>query len=205
MGTLELIQKLEAFYLTYGYTIVFLGSFIEITPMGWSIPGGALLATGGFFAYSGRLSLLGVLLFSWFGAWLTFIIAYLLGAKVGYSLVKKLKQEETADKAKALLEKHGGVILTTSMMANLLRFWTAFVAGAENYSFFKFLFYSAGASLTWSSLMVVVGYLAGSERVQLESAMARLGLGSWILFVLIGLAIYLRTKKEFRRFKGESK
>jgi membrane-associated protein len=205
MGTLEIIRALEAIYISYGYSIVFLGSFIEITPMGWSIPGGALLAAGGFFAYSGKLSLLGVLIFSWFGAWLTFIITYLLGAKVGYSLVGKLKQEENAEKAKALLEKHGGVILTTSMMANLLRFWTAFVAGAENYNFFKFLFYSAAASLTWSSLMVVVGYLAGSERVQLESAMARLGVGSWILLFLVGLAIYLKTRREFKHFKKGAK
>jgi len=201
MGTLELVQKLEAVYVLYGYSIVFFSSLIEITPMGWSIPGGALLAAGGFFAYSGKLSLLGVLVFSWLGAWLTFIFAYLLGSKVGYSLVKRLKQEENAQKAKALLEKHGGVILTTSMMANLLRFWTAFVAGAEDYSFFKFLFYSAAASLTWSSLMVVVGYLAGSERVQLESALAKLGVGAWVLFLLVGFAIYLRTKKEFRHFK----
>ncbi len=201
MGTLEIVRGLETIYVSYGYSIVFLGSFIEITPMGWSIPGGALLAAGGFFAYSGKLSLLGVLVFSWFGAWLTFIIAYLLGAKIGYSLVKRLKQEENALKAKALLEKHGGVILTTSMMANLLRFWTAFVAGAEDYNFIKFLFYSAAASLTWSSLMVVVGYLAGSERIQLESALAKLGVGAWAIFLLVGLLIYLRTKKEFRHFK----
>jgi membrane protein DedA with SNARE-associated domain len=91
------------------------------------------------------------------------------------------------------------------MMANLLRFWTAFVAGVENYNFFKFLFYSGAASLTWSSLMVVVGYLAGSERVQLESALAKLGIGAWILFLLVGVLIYLRAKKEFRHFKGEAK
>jgi len=205
MGTLEIIQGLEAIYVSYGYFIVFVSSFIEITPMGWSIPGGVLLAAGGFFAYSGKLSLLGVLVFSWFGAWLTFIIAYLLGSKVGYALVKILKQEDNAKKAKSLLQKHGGVILTTSMMANLLRFWTAFMAGAENYSFFKFLFYSAGASLTWSSLMVVVGYLAGSERIQLESALAKLGLGAWILFFLVGIAIFLKTRKEFRHFKGKVK
>ena len=205
MEPLQIIQRLEEVYLDWGYSIVFLSSLIEITPMGWSIPGGVLLAAGGFFAYSGKLSLLGVLVFSWLGAWLTFIFAYLLGSKVGYSLVKRLKQEENAKKAKLLLERHGGVILTTSMMANLLRFWTAFAAGAENYSPLKFLFYSGAASLTWSSLMVVVGYLAGSERVQLESVLAKHGVGSWILFFLLGLVLYLKARKEFRHFKGEVK
>jgi len=195
MGTLEIINKLELIYLSWGYTIVFLSSLIEITPMGWSIPGGALLAVGGFFAYSGKLSLLGVLVFSWLGAWMTFIFAYLLGNKLGYTLTKRFKQEENVEKAKVLLEKHGGVILTTSMLANFLRFWTAFVAGAEDYNIFKFLFYSAAASLTWSSLMVVVGYLAGSERVHLESALAKLGLGSWLIFLLIGAFVYWKVKK----------
>jgi membrane protein DedA with SNARE-associated domain len=205
MNVVEIISSLEALYISYGYSIVFLSSLIEITPMGWTIPGGVLLAAGGFFAYSGRLSLLGVLIFSWLGAWATFILAYLLGNKIGYRVVKRLKQEKNAEKAKALLLSHGGVILTTSMMANLTRFWVAFVAGAEDYNPFKFLFYSAAASLTWSSLMVVVGYLAGSERVQLESALTKLGIVAWVLFLGVAVFIFLKARKEFKHLKGEVK
>lgn len=204
MNAVEIISSLEALYLSYGYLIVFLSSLIEITPLGWTIPGGVLLAAGGFFAYSGRLSLLGVIVFSWLGAWATFIFAYLLGNKIGYRVVKRLRQEKNAERAKTLLQKHGGMILTTSMMANLTRFWVAFVAGAEDYNFFKFLFYSAAASLTWSSLMVVIGYLAGSERVHLESSLARLGLVAWILFAVSGAFIFWKARKEFKHFKGES-
>lgn len=46
-------------------------------------PDGALLAVGGFYAFSGKLSLFGILLFSWLGAWSTFILAYLLGNSIG--------------------------------------------------------------------------------------------------------------------------
>jgi len=198
---LDLINALEGVYVLYGYTIAFLASLIEISPMGWSIPGGLLLALGGFYAYSGRLSLFGILLFSWLGAWATFILAYLLGNSTGYALVKKLRQEKNAAKAKILLEKHGPTILTTSMLANLTRFWIAYIAGAESYSFLRFFFYSAVASLTWSSLMVVVGYLAGSERSQLEWAITRLGIVSWLIFAGVVVLLYLKARQEFGAIK----
>lgn len=199
-----LLRSLEIIYLLYGYTIVFLASLVEISPMGWTIPGGALLALGGFYAYSGRLSLFGVLLFSWLGAWSTFILAYLLGNSTGNALIKKLHQEKNAYKARVLLEKHGPIILTTSMLANLTRFWVAFVAGAQRFSFLKFFFYSAAASLTWSSLMVVVGYLAGSERVRIESSLAKLGILSWIILLVVVGILYLKARQEFKEFSPKS-
>jgi len=201
MEILVLINKLEVFYTYWGYTIVFLSSLIEISPAGWTIPGGALLALGGYYAYSGELSLFGILLFAWLGAWSTFILAYLLGYSTGYGLVKKFKQEKNALRAKSLLEKHGATILTTSMMANFTRFWVAYIAGAESYSFIRFLFYSAVASLTWGSLMVVVGYLAGSERVRLEATLSRLGVLSWILFLAIIIFVYVKARQEFKKSK----
>ena len=203
MGILDLINAVEGIYLLYGYTIAFLASLIEISPMGWTIPGGTLLALGGFYAYSGKLSLLGILLFSWLGAWSTFILAYLLGNSTGYALVKKFRQEEKAKKAKLLLERHGATILTTSMMANFTRFWVAYIAGTEGYSFLRFLFYSAVASLAWSSLMVVVGYLAGSERARLQWVLAKLGILSWIIFAAVGIFLYLMARRDFKAVKQE--
>lgn len=204
MGILDVITAVEGIYVLYGYTIAFLASLIEISPMGWAIPGGALLALGGFYAFSGKLSLFGILLFSWFGAWSTFILAYLLGNSTGYYFVKKLRQEQNAKKAKILLERHGATILTTSMMANFTRFWVAYIAGAEGYSFLRFFFYSAIASLTWSSLMVVVGYLAGSERAQLEWALARLGILSWLIFAGVMIFLYLKARQEFKAVKQKN-
>jgi len=201
MDLLQLIKTVEGVYVLYGYTIAFLASLVEISPVGWTIPGGALLALGGFYSFSGKLSLFGILLFSWLGSWSTFILAYLLGNSTGYFFVRKLRQEKNAEKAKSLLEKHGAVILTTSMMANLTRFWVAYIAGTEGYSFLKFFFYSSAASLTWSSLMVVIGYLAGSEREQLESVLAKLGIASWLLFFGVVVLLYLKAHHEFHPAK----
>jgi membrane protein DedA with SNARE-associated domain len=205
MNTVQLIIEFEKFYLNYGYPVIFLSSLIEISPLGWTIPGGLILAGGGFYAFGGRISLLGVFISGWLGGWFSFVTAYLLGNKTGLLLVRKLKQEKNARRAKLILKRHGASILTTSMMANLTRFWIAYIAGLQKYSFLKFMFYSGVASLTWSSLMIVVGYLAGSKRQGLEAGLASIGILAWILvFLALGI-IYWKTKKEFKQFKEEDK
>ncbi|MCL4382834.1 DedA family protein [Patescibacteria group bacterium] len=196
MNLISLIGTLEKLFSSYGYPLVFVSSFIEISPLGWTIPGGSILAIAGFFAYGGKISLLGIILAGWLGAWLTFMVAYFLGFKSGYKLVRVLRIEKTSQKAKTLLKNHGGVILTTSMLANLTRFAVAYVAGAQKYPFWKFIFYSGAASLTWTSLMVTVGFLAGSERQNLERGIIQIGIAGWI-FLLIALGImYWVNKKE---------
>ncbi|MFV1916898.1 MAG: DedA family protein [Patescibacteria group bacterium] len=201
MQITEFINQIEVLYLIYGYILVFLSSFVEISPLGFTIPGGLILALGGFYSFGGPLNLLVVILFAWFGGWLIFVLAYYLGRQTGFWLVKVLKQEKNAARAKHLLNKHGGVILTTSLMSSLTRFLVAYVAGTQKYNFFKFFFYSGVASLTWSSLWVVIGFLAGSERVKLENAVAGLGVLAWGFLILALVAIYLKNKKEFKEFK----
>lgn len=201
METVELIAEIEQLYSNWGYGLVFLSSFIETSPLGWAIPGGVVLAAGGFFSYSGSISLFGILMAGWIGQWTTFLLAYLFGHKSGAYLIKKLKQEKNAQRARILLKKHGGVILTTSMLANLTRFWVAYVAGTQEYNLIKFIFYSGVASLTWTSLMTVVGYIAGRQRAGLEASLTSLGIVAWGL-VLVALAVvYWKTKKEFKKFK----
>lgn len=203
MDTINLIHTIEQFYISYGYPLVFVSSFVEITPMGWMVPGGVVLAVGGFFAYSKSISFLGVLLWGWFGAWTTLILAYLLGKKSGMWLVKKLRQEKNTQRAKRILDRNGAIILTSSMLANMTRFWTAYVAGMEKYNWTRFLFYSGVASLTWVSLMGVVGYLAGSERSQLEASITRLGIISWVLLVIAAAIFFYSLKKDYREFNKD--
>jgi membrane protein DedA with SNARE-associated domain len=54
---MQLLSQIEQFFSLYGYLTIFLASLVEITPAGWTIPGGLILAAGGFYAYSGGISL----------------------------------------------------------------------------------------------------------------------------------------------------
>lgn len=199
----EVLIFAEKLYLTYGLPVVFVASMLEITPLGWIVPGGTLLILGGFFAYGRPYYLLAVIVFGWIGAWATFIATYLLGAGAAKKLNINLKENKSARMARALLKNHGPAILTTSMLASITRFWIAFAAGASKYKMSKFLFYSGVASLTWTSLMVVMGFLAGSEREKLESAVTSLGIISWFIFITAAFVIYILIRKEFSQYKED--
>lgn len=202
---IDIFSILENFYLAWGLPTVFFSSLFEISPFGWMIPGGSLIAIAGFFAYGRPLYLLAIIIFSWFGAWSTFIAAYFLGAKTGSALIAKFKQERAARRAEDLLDKHGPIILTTSMLASLTRFWVAYIAGSRNYKFSKFVFYSGSASLTWTSLVVMIGYLAGSERDKLEAGLAKFGILAWVLVIVAIGVVYWKTREDLAELKdGDS-
>ncbi|OGM20301.1 hypothetical protein A2955_03775 [Candidatus Woesebacteria bacterium RIFCSPLOWO2_01_FULL_37_19] len=201
MDIVYVVNEVEIIYRSWGYLLIYLSSFVEISPFGFLIPGGLLVALGGFFAYGSKTTFLGVIFFGWFGMMTTFYLGYFLGKKTGYSIAKRLHQEKFAGRAKILIEKHGAIILITSLMANLTRFWIAYVAGAQNYSLPKFTLYAAIASFFWNFLLVTVGYLAGSERQELETGLARLGILAWGLLILAIWIIYSKSKKEFSEIK----
>ncbi|MEK7526359.1 MAG: VTT domain-containing protein [Patescibacteria group bacterium] len=197
MESVVIIQKLEEFYLAFGYPVVFLGSLAEATPIAWVFPGGLIVAIGGFYAYSGHLSLLGILGVGFLGELSSFLLAYFLGyQRIG--LVRLFKQEKNAKRAGQVLQKHGPMILTTSMMAGLTRFFISYVAGQQRYNFLKFVTYASIASFAWTALMVVLGYIAGSKRDLFEQILKGWGVFGWALVILaIGLFVW-KAKKEYQ-------
>ena len=204
MDFLALVQKTQIFFEQYRYISIFISSFIEITPLGWAVPGGAILALAGFFANTDReLNLIYIILSGTFGGWITLLLAYYLGKKTQMWLVVKLHQERTAAFAKSLLQKHGGAILTTSMMANITRFWVAYIAGVESYGFLKFIKFSFVASLGWASIMTLIGYLAGFERGNIEGLVKNIGSAAWILLILAFAVLFKSIKHEYLHFKKD--
>ncbi len=200
----NLLNIISYLFETYGYSIIFLSSLIEITPLGWAMPGGVILAIGGYLSNgSETLPLIGVILAGTIGSWIAFLLAYLLGDKTGMWLVNKLHQQKNAEFAKRLLKKNGGVILTTSMMANLTRFWISYISGVEKYNFLKFNLYAFIASLSWVSIMSILGYLAGFERENLKKVVSGIGFLAWGFLLLAIFVIYRSIKHEYKHFKED--
>lgn len=204
MDTISFIQGLEAYYTLLGYPFIFLSAAVESSPFGWLMPGGAILSGAGFFSFRGTLRLANVVFAATLGTWCMLILAYALGARSGDYFIKKLRQQKNAKRASRLLKNHGGVILSTSLMANATRFWVSYVAGMNNYSLIKFSLYSLGASLTWSSLWSVLGYLAGTERVTLEKSLLRLGILAWLPLLIVFAIIYWSGKREYEEYSDDN-
>lgn len=192
------LHQIELLFAVYGYRMIFLGTLIETTPFGAFIPGALLASLGGFYAYQGPLRLSLVIICGFSGMVSTLIGAYLIGKSTGMKLAKKMNQEKNAHTAKILLEKHGAVILTTALLANVTRFWVAYIAGAQKYHFGKFVLYASIASLTWVSLLVSIGYVAGTGRHTIERGLAQAGIFSWIFVFVVGGILYWKLKDELK-------
>ncbi|KKP38437.1 hypothetical protein A2130_04405 [Candidatus Woesebacteria bacterium GWC2_33_12] len=200
----QLLNIISLLFEQFGYPIIFLGSLIEITPFGWAVPGGVILVIAGYLANgSSTLNLVPIIIAGTVGAWLAFVLAYILGSKTGMWLVKKLHQEKNAEFAKRILRNNGTVILTTSMMANLTRFWISYIAGVEKINFLKFNIYASVASITWVSLMTILGFLAGYEKEYLKRIVSGVGILAWIFLAIAIFVIIRAIKHEYHHFKKD--
>lgn len=197
----EFIDVIESVYLEWGYLIVVISSFVESSPFGWLIPGGLLTALGGFFAYNSPLNVFLVFFSGWAGIFGVLLCAYYIGDKTGMRIAKKLGQEKNAKRADKLLHKHGAIIITTSLLANITRFWVAYVAGIHRFDLKKFSIYALSASFTWTALLVGVGYVAGASKEKLEASLAQIGILSWLLVFLAAGIITWKIKQEYEDLK----
>jgi membrane protein DedA with SNARE-associated domain len=90
------------------------------------------------------------------------------------------------------------------MMANLTRFWIAYIAGVEDYNFPKFFTYASVASLSWASLMTVIGYIVGFERHNIERMIGAIGIVGWIFLGISAWAIQRSIKHEYKHFSEDT-
>lgn len=205
MDLINIVDKLGLIYHNWGFGLIFISTLIETTPLGWAVPGGTVVAMGGFFARTSDISLVTVIISGTLGMFATFLIAYSLGRKTGVAIAAKIGQEKNFEKAKRLLRDHGPSILSTSLLANLTRFWIAYVAGAEKINIIKFSFYGVASSLTWSSFLATLGYLAGTERSSLEKALGKIGILSWSLLIVAVVVMFIRVKQDYKKYNQKQK
>ncbi len=204
MDLLTILDLLASLFEQWGYPIIFMSSLIEITPLGWAVPGGAILVVSGYLSNGNtNIPLIPIIIWGSLGTWFAFLLAYFLGRKTGMWLVNKLHQQKNAEFAKRVLKNNGPAILTTSMMANLTRFWISYIAGVEKYSFFKFNLYAVIASIGWVSLMVMLGYFAGFEKENLRNITSSIGILAWLFLIIAGVVIYKSVKHEYKHFKDD--
>ena len=204
MDLLTILDEVALLFEQWGYPIIFLGSLIEITPLGWAVPGGAILLVAGYLSNgNSNMPLIPIIIWGTLGTWLAFVSAYLLGSKTGMWLVNKLHQQKNAAFAKRVLKNNGPAILTTSMMANLTRFWVSYIAGVEKYNFLKFNVYAFFASLSWVAMIVLLGYFAGFEKENLRNLTKSVGIVAWIFLIIAAIVIYRAIKHEYKHFKED--
>jgi membrane protein DedA with SNARE-associated domain len=173
----------EALVDRFGYLAVFLGTFLE---------GEAILVIAGFFARTGQLRFVPVMLIGFAGAYMGHLFWFWLGRRHGVRLLDRYpRMQRHFGKSIRIFERYGVAAIMITQWLYGLRITCAVVVGISKISVLKFLFYEALSCLIWALGITALGYYFGAA---VETLLGRYehaekwGLGA---IVVIALALWL--------------
>jgi membrane protein DedA with SNARE-associated domain len=131
------------------------------------IPSEAVLGLAGVLINEGRMSIVPVILCATVGSILGAIFFYFLGRALGprrsHAFLDRLPLVETADvdRTFAWFEKHGRSAVFLGRMVPIVRSFISVPAGVVRMPFGQFLLFTAGGSLIWNTVLIILGVAAG--------------------------------------------
>jgi membrane-associated protein len=146
------------------YVVLFLVSGLDaFFPL---VPSETAVITAGTLAASGDLILWIVIPVAALGAFLGDNVSYALGAVFGERAARRLfageRGRQRLDRAQALLDRYGALVIVLARFIPGGRTATTFAAGTLDLTWRRFLVYDALAATVWATYAGLVGYLGGS-------------------------------------------
>ena len=170
------------------------------------IPSEAVLGLAGVLINEGRMSIVPVILCATVGSLLGALFFYFVGRALGprrsHAFLDRLPLVETADvdRTFAWFEKHGRSAVFLGRMVPIVRSFISVPAGVVRMPFGQFLLFTAGGSLIWNTVLIILGVAAG------DFIQANLKYLDYVVVAVFALAIgYLIYKrlKDVRRHRRE--
>ena len=174
----------------YGYIAVFVGSILE---------GETLLVLAGLAARRGYLSLQWVVVVAVTGAFIGDQIVFLLGRRLGPSVLARLPRlSSPIARADALLKRYGAFVVISLRFTYGLRLTGVLAIGMSRMSWLRFASLNLVGALLWAPIVAGAGYLLGSAVEPLLED----GYGEYFLFgtvIFVGVVVWLLGRQRARR------
>lgn len=184
----------ESFLLTYGYIILFIGTFLE---------GETVLVIAGFLAHEKVLFLPWVIIVAAIGAFIGDEFFFMLGKIKGKKLIQKYKMiGNQVTKINRLVEKYDISFMIGFRFVYGIRTITPLIMGTSNIPVSRFLIFNAIGAIFWAILIGCLGYLFGATLTVLLGRVKHLEIQIIIGIIIIGALI---TLARFIKIKYESK
>lgn len=190
---------------------VFSAAFLEsLAFLGILVPGTVIVLFSGFFAEQWPLSfdvrVLMVLVS--LGCFLGAVTSYLIGRFYGppfFSDSNFFLKRQYLVRAQKYFAAYGGKSIFSGNFLGPLRSLVPFVAGMSEMGIWRFLFWSAGASVVWSFLFVGVGYFLGAswEAVELWGTRLTVFLFGFAVVIILNWLVgrfLVRHERQVRAF-----
>lgn len=192
---------LESFLLTYGYIILFIGTFLE---------GETVLVIAGFLAHEKILFLPWVIIIAAIGAFAGDQFFFMVGRIKGRKFIQKYEIiRNQMHKIHRLMEKYDISFMIGFRFVYGIRTVTPLIMGTSNIPTSRFLIFNAIGSIFWAILIACLGYLFGATLTILLGRIKHLELqiiiGLIIMGALVTLIKFIKIRSESRRSKQSIK
>jgi membrane protein DedA with SNARE-associated domain len=145
---------MEQLIATYGYPVIFAGTFFE---------GETVVLIAGYLANRGYLALEWVILAAFLGSWFGDTVYFFIGRRWGNKLLDRWPTwRQPADRALDMLHRYHAVFILSFRFLYGLRTVSPFVIGMSKVPTARFIVLNMVASAIWATAFSSGGYLLGT-------------------------------------------
>ena len=192
-------STIEGWLDSYGYLVVFL--LVMIESVGVPVPGETALIVGALYAGStGKLELWAVITAAVAGAIIGDNIGFAIGRYGGAKFLlehgHKIRLHEGRLKIGIwLFRRHGGKVVFWGRFVSILRTWAAFLAGANQMQWPRFLVFNAAGAIVWATAYGVAYYVFGDVLSRLSTAID-VSLGVVGIAIIVAFVVWSKRKED---------
>jgi membrane protein DedA with SNARE-associated domain len=193
-------HTIDAWLESYGYLVVFL--LVMLESIGLPVPGETALVAAALYAGSThKLEIWAIIAVAAAAAIIGDNIGFSIGRYGGTKLLLRYGHKVHLDEGRIkigiwLFRRHGGKVVFWGRFVSILRTWAAFLAGANQMEWGRFLVFNAAGGIAWATVYGVVYYVFGA-------ALSRLSTTIDVTIGVAGVALLIAFIVWTRRKEGE--
>jgi membrane protein DedA with SNARE-associated domain len=181
-----------------GYWGIFLLMFLESTF--FPFPSEIIMIPAGYLAHKGEMNIYIIVLIGVLGSVAGALFNYYIAVHFGRKFILKYGKyffikEETLDKLEAFFTKHGELSTFNGRLIPGIRQLISLPAGLARMNIAKFAFYSALGAGIWVVVLVVIGYLLGSNEELISEYLRSATLIALLCVALITIFYVMRQRR----------
>jgi len=194
----EIANTIVSYIGDMGYLGIFLLMFLESTF--FPFPSEIIMIPAGYLAYQGEMNIYMIILVGILGSVLGALLNYYLAMFFGRKFILKYGKyffikEETLDKLDSFFSKHGEISTFTGRLIPGIRQLISLPAGLARMNLATFSFYTSLGGGIWVVVLVVVGYLVGSNEALISEYLKSATLIALVSVVFITLFYVVRNRR----------
>lgn len=194
----DIIQSIVGYVGDMGYWGIFILMFLESTF--FPIPSEIVMIPAGYLAFKGEMNLYMIILSGILGSIAGALFNYYLALYFGRKFILRYGKyffikEETLNKLEVFFTKHGELSTFNGRLIPGVRHLISLPAGLVRMNIAKFVFYSGLGAGIWVIVLVILGYLLGSNEALISEYLQTTTLIALLCVVFITLFYIVRNKR----------